>query len=45
MKFQDEGAWVGEEGGDNDVVGDERVDEVLKAKDREVREDEKSNGE
>ncbi|KAM3153546.1 hypothetical protein ABEW05_005994 [Botrytis cinerea] len=45
LKFQDEGAWVGEEGGDNDVVGDERVDEVLKAKDREVREDEKSNGE
>lgn len=45
LKFQDERAWVGEEGGDDVVDDDERADEVLKAKDREVREDEKSNGE
>ncbi|TEY45492.1 hypothetical protein BOTCAL_0331g00120 [Botryotinia calthae] len=44
LKFQDEGAWVSEEGGD-DVVDDERVDEVLKVKDGEDREDEGSDGE
>ncbi|TGO56190.1 hypothetical protein BCON_0081g00330 [Botryotinia convoluta] len=43
LKFQDDGAWVVEEGCD-DVV-DETADEVLKAKDEQDMDNEKSDGE
>ncbi|KAF5872809.1 putative mt-a70 family protein [Botrytis fragariae] len=44
LKFQDDGAWVVEEGCD-DFNDGKIADEVLKAKDEQDREDEKSDGE
>ncbi|TGO22569.1 hypothetical protein BPAE_0162g00050 [Botrytis paeoniae] len=42
LKFQDEGAWAGEEGRDD---ADEIADEVLKVKDEQDMDNEKSDGE